>query len=317
MLNCRILVAFLLVCFIISSVPADPVPTYSVTFYDSVTGDNTGNDGNPYWWVSPGADDYGTDTYERPTDQTIERDNAAIGSRNYYEYVDIVQAAAGFDENYLYVGIKMNGLDFINGSGSEPQGLIAKYEVRLGNNSTDPFCAGGLLLMVDNPSTKIAPTSFNGNKATGYLDDDSDVGGTSISTTFESNTMSLSGYELAVISDGEDQRSASKPIVLETRINPIDPTIIEFALDYKAFGYSESDLESLTYLTFGANLGMDGEGDRLWNDAFSAASAGTPYGIGTQDIYQVDTLMGGPVPEPATLTLLVLGGLALLKQRKK
>jgi hypothetical protein len=277
-------------------------PSYSVTFYDATTNLNTGDDGSPYWWISGGADDYNLDLYERPTAQTLEKVGVKYVAREYFENLDIVQVQAGYDAEYMYIGMEMVGLNKLNGSPEpEVEGLVYRYQVRLGNNATPNRApAGGLLLEVDQPSGKSNPTDFNGDKAFIYWDENGDVSGPiGVNTPAEKGG---DGYETKYDSNGN----------LLTRTNG---NMVEFAFNYTAYGYTETDLLNLLYLAFSTDKGMNGSSKFLWNDQYTLTEAGTPYDTNAQNIYEVDSLAGGPIPEPATLALLGLG--ALLLRRKK
>ena len=345
--------ARIIVCIILGSLAmgvlpmqgwADIIPSYSATFQDAITGDNEFLfGGEAYWDVDAGADIYQEDIYERPTIQTYETVNSRFAAKEYWENLDIVTGRAGFDDDYLYISIEMYGLRNRSSTDSSLEGLKYQYGFRLGTNGSDPASAGGLLLIVDDPANKDAPTSFNGNKASGFLDTNSDVGGKGISWTKQddedfggagSPEVNGDGYDLEVIADGTDSRSGSptkNEVVLFSRINPDNAAIVEFAFDYKAFGLTDSDLLGLPYLVFEANKGLQDNQNYLWNDEYNKDEAGSPnpgggpdlneFGFqeGLGDIYELDTLQGGlvPVPEPASLGLLVFGGLALLIRGKR
>ena len=86
-----------------------PIPAYTSTFTDALTADNAfrGRDGNQYWTIDAGADQYRNDVYERPTAQTYRVRHAADGSGHfaaseYFPKLSVVYARAGLDSNFLY-----------------------------------------------------------------------------------------------------------------------------------------------------------------------------------------------------------------------
>lgn len=294
------------------SVVAGPVaPVYLATFGDAVTGDNafTATDGNRYWTVDPGADSYQNDVYERPTVQNYQLRTLADGTvqfatPEYFGNLDIVQAKAGFDDNYLYVALDLHSLDKQTADGvNTQQGLVYRYGFRI---SKEADGGHGLLLVADQPQLKNSPnTSFGQTGLFGYLDANGDVGGTGLSVSKQDRRAEVrgNGYETVVIADG---RTAAGASVFWVRIDPNDPTVVEFALDYKAFGFSAADFSTLPYLHFEANKGLQDPGNYLWNDEYTQSEAGSPYRaasgdrskseFGTQglgNIYELDTLGGG------------------------
>lgn len=310
-------------------------PTYSFTFGDAVTGDNAftaTNDGKRYHDVDPGADVYQNDVYERPTVQTYQlRSDGSPPDRYaasyYYGNLDIVQAKYGYDNTYTYVSIDMFSTDErSDGTSNDEKGLIYQYGFRIGNAATDPYSKGGLLLTVDAPSLKSSPTVFNGDKARGFDDTGAgDVGGVGISVTKEDvlSQVGGNGYDTQIISDGKSA-NGSGPVVLFSRINPSDPSIVEFAFEHGQYGFNPA---TLTYLVFEANKGLKDPANYLWNDEYTKSEAGSPNPgagglseFGTQGlggIYELDTVSGA-VPEPGTAMagLTLLGGLAMARGRR-
>lgn len=334
---------------------ADPInPVYTVNFSDAVTGDNAfiASDGNRYWTVDPGADSYQNDFYERPTVQTFVNSpshsviDGTFATYEYFEYLDIVSAQAGFDDQYLYIAIDMFGLDKSTTDGVDTLvGLVERYGFRISN---DPDGRNGLLLTTDNPLNKLG-TTFGQEGTFGYEDTDGDVGGRGLingfgpsgrSVTKSDNPYeesgpngSMNGYDSVVISDGKSESDGTS--VLWARIDPNDETIVELAFDYSAFGFSKADLGILPYLEFEAiKGGAKDPQNYLWNDKYTQSEAGSPnasstYGLsefGTQglgNIYELDTLSGGAivVPEPASLILTLtglawFGGVARARRRR-
>lgn len=320
---------------------ADPInPVYFVNFSDAITGDNAffASDGNRYWTVDPGADSYQNDFYERPTVQTLVGGpsyfaiDGTFATYEYFEYLDIVSAQAGFDNQYLYIAIDMFGLDKSTTDGVDTEvGLVERYGFRISN---DPDGRNGLLLTTDNPLNNLG-TTFGQLGTFGYEDTDGDVGGRGLINGAGSSGLtvtktdepleesgpngSMNGYDSVVISDGISESDGTS--VLWARIDPNDETIVELAFDYSAFGFSIADLGILPYLEFEAiKGGAKDPQNYLWNDKYTDNEAGSPNPgavsglseFGTQglgNIYELDTLRGGAitVPEPASLILTLMG----------
>ena len=81
LLNC---LAVLLAAAVGETARAQPPtsPAYSSTFEDAVTGNNTfKKDGRRYWYVTPGADVYKQDTYERPTTGGTNSRSSSVSGR--------------------------------------------------------------------------------------------------------------------------------------------------------------------------------------------------------------------------------------------
>lgn len=300
------------------TVPTGLTPVYDVTFDDAVTADNAfaRSGGGRGWTIDGGADVYQTDVYERPTAQTFQVVRGADGvqrfaAAEYYQNLDIVRASAGFDANHLYVSIKLAGLSKLTqDGGASAEGLKYRYGFRL---STAADGGGGLLVTAEQPGEK-NPT-FGGQAVYAHRDANGDVGGTGLSVTKQDRPAEVNGngYERVVAADG---RGMVGQQVVWARVSPADPTVVEFALDYKAFGYTADQLESLAYLQFEANKGLQDPANYLWNDEYTQSEAGSPYRatngdlsrsvLGTQglgNIYELDTLTGGAITRGGTASV--------------
>jgi hypothetical protein len=354
-------------------------PVYLRTYGDAVTGDFaplraapavgnggqfTNADGSTIQWDvdqnnpdGTRADNYGAEQYERPTDQTynvVMSDMAqtrfgvglAGGGLQYYGYLDIVAAKAGFDANWLYVGIDLFSLNRVNNSGSvNQQGLEDFYRFRIGKGPAGAESRNGFLVSIQNPTVNSATAFTIDNKAEVFADQSSgqggvspgDVGGAALALTKETSPGEVAGngYDVQVVADGRTNGSGgytSNQDVLYTRIDPSDPTIVEFAWDYKFFGFTEDDLRSPNlFLMFEATKGLTGPSNYFWNDEYNYGEAGTPNhderGLagpnssfqtnGLQNIYQLDTLRGsGGIPEPSTLVMSVAALTLVLARRR-
>ncbi|MEQ8843655.1 MAG: GC-type dockerin domain-anchored protein [Phycisphaerales bacterium] len=292
--------------------PIDPV--YTVTFADCITSDNqyVGPDGELRWDVDAGCDIYQIDLYERPMTQAFDLFRGRFGAKEYLEYVDIAEVRAGFDDRYLYVSIKLAGRDLLTSGGDrDEQGLVERYGFTL---STDRDGRFGVLLVADQPELKIDPVSVFGTTGVfGYRDTDGDVGGAADSgptgrdvtkTDNPDEESGLNGYDTTIISDGVLDTTSRE--VLFVRLSPTDDTVVEFALDYAALGFTQDDLRTIGSFEIEAIKGgpKDPQNYRF-NDKYSAVEAGSPnlgsgglseFGTeGLEAIYEMDTVRGGPI----------------------
>jgi hypothetical protein len=303
------------------------------------------------------ADNYAGEQYERPTDQTYSVVTSNMAQQRfglgfpgagvqYYGYLDIVEAKIGFDADWLYVGIDLFSLNRVNNSGSvNQQGLEDFYRFRIGKGPVGAESRNGFLVGIQNPTAN-STTSFTlDNKAEVFADQTSgiggvspgDVGGVSLALTKETSPGEVAGngYDVQVVADGRTNGSggyASNRDVLYTRINPSDPTIVEFAWDYKFFGFTQADLISDSlFLMFESTKGLTGPSNYFWNDEYNYGEAGTPnfderglvgpnsqfQSNGLQNIYQLDTLRGSGVPEPTAIVMLLAGVLMSLGRSRR
>ena len=293
-------------------------PVYQATFTDALTQDNAiiAANGQRYWTVDEGADNYQIDLYERPTDEEFKLRKLSDGTKvfaadRYFENLDIKQGQAGFDENYMYVSIEMAGQNESTSSGrNHREGLDYQYGFRISNNADG---GRGYLITVDAPGCGWRSTKFSGDDTEIHFDKNGDVGGTGLDVTREDRFAEQygNGYEKDFARNGRTKNGAK---VVWARINPDNPNAVEFVLDYKALGFTASDLSSLPYFDFQASRCMGNSEKMMWNDEFTKREAGSPnanangngksefgtYGLGR--IHTVDTMRGGPIGtvEPGT-----------------
>jgi hypothetical protein len=282
-------------------------PVYQSTFPDCITGTNAFQaDEGRFWTVDKGCDIYQIDTYERPTIQEFKTVEGKYASKEYFEYLDIVQARTGLDDQFVYVRIDLYGRDNSTSGGDDIEvGMMERYGFRF---STDPDGRNGVLIVSDQPESKNEPnTKFGNIGLSGYRDTNKDVGGadedgpTGLDVTKSDNPneeSGMNGYDQVIISDG---RLEGGPEVAWVRLNPNDNTVVELALDYKALGFTRDQMESLKYFDVEAIKGGPKDPQNyLWNDKYTKQEAGSPnpgqngqseFGTdGLKDIYEVDTV---------------------------
>ncbi len=349
----------LIACLIAApSAFADSTPVYFFTFADAVTGPNAfaANDGKRYWRISPGADSYQNEFYERPTAQnyqvrTLPSGEERFASQEYFGTLDIVRGKFGFDADFLYFATEIYSRDRRTSDFVDiPEMLDYEYGIRL---STDPDGRNGLLLRAEQPESKHG-TTFGLQSNEISQDTNSDVGGraingcgpTGINVTKSDNPGeqdcldNLDGFDADVVDDGiiDDGPREDTP-VLYSRIDPLNNHIVEFAFAYRDFGLNDDFPQLIQYLDFQAIKGggpQDPE-NYFWNDKYTKSGAGSPYRAtsgdlsksefgtqGLQNLYELDTLRGtlsqsskGSTSIPEPNTLLLLGiGLAAVAARK-
>jgi len=316
---------------------APTTPTYSVTANDSITGLNqfSGTDGKERWTVTPGADSYQNEFYERPTAQTYNTDGGDFSATEYFEFLDITQARFGYDSQFMFVSIELNGRDKITDDGTSSFiGLKSEYGSRF---ALDADGRNGYLVRVTDPENEHG-TTWGKTKNFGFKDTDGDVGGANpsgpsgLSVTKddepaeESGPPALGGYDTEVISDGKKKDNPNKDDdLLYARIDPTNNNRVEIALDYTVLGLTQTDIENILYLDAQAIEGDPTDPQNyFWNDKYNKLEAGSPYNLaefgsdgtsgGLGNIYELDTVR--LIPEPTSAALLALGGLALLARRR-
>lgn len=330
-------------------VAAGPIvtPVYSRTYTDCTTFQNQqpNNEGKQRWTISAGCDSYQNEFYERPTTQTYEVNQTGGGeifaAKEYFQNLDIVRAMAGVDTTYLYTAIDLAGLNHLTeaGGAGDLEGLKYQYEFLLSPNADG---ASGYWLALKE-GTPIG-TSYQLLRNEGQRDTNGDVGGSGaangLSITKQDNAPAAlgNGFDTDVIDDGKWKSTGAE--VLFSRLRPGDLSVVEFAVDYGALGFTQAQIQAIIagtqgYLDFRAIKGGPKDPQNyLWNDEYTKSEAGSPYRcgdtaegcsdltkseFGTQglgNIYELDTLRGAGLPPPPQSVpephLLVLFGLGLM-----
>lgn len=284
-------------------IPAQTItPVYTATFKDATTGDNEFIwGGKNRWTVDPGADNYNEDYYERPTNQTyIDTPSGVATDSDYFGNLDIKFGYTGIDDSLLYIGIEMWDTQLHKSDGGlDQEGLKYNYSFRMGSEADG---RNGYLFRTDDPASQ--GTSWHTVKNTGFFDQNGDA------------HIDGNGYEINYIADG--MLAIEQTDILWTRINPNNDALVEFALDYSKMGLTREELENYEQLVFEANKGLLDQANYKWNQEYTFSEAGTPYTTdGLGNIYELDTLNGGLIPEPSTSTVLLVGGIVSCLRRRR
>ena len=287
-------------------------PVWHANYDDARTDDNQySSGGNQYWSIDAGADSYQNESYERPTTQTFTTTSGGHGASQYFANLDITSAQAGYDSQYMYIEINMVGNYFHKDDNSKDiEGLKYQYGFRF---SDDANGADGYMMWAEF-SDPYSQAGWTALKTFGYQDTDGDVGGTGgINITKDGGDTVINGYDDPIISDGEFGGQE----VLFVRM--IGDSTVQLALDYVELGLDTEYVEGIQYLDMQSIKGDPTDPQNyFWNDKYTYAEAGDPYsGNDPQNIYELDTIRGGAIPEPATLGLLGVSTFGLLFRRRR
>lgn len=169
------------------------------------------------------------------------------------------------------------------------------------------------------------------------------VGGNSINgseaATAEGGDVPGDGYEVQIVADGKTNGSGgftSNQAALYTRIDPADNTRVEFALDRAIFDITDDELmDPNLFLLIQATETRNDAADPLYNDHYNFQGAGTPNpdlrGVSgtvgpnssyqttglSGNIYRLDTMFAGAIPEPSGIAWLTATGLLALRRSRR
>ena len=341
----RLLITALALCF---AMPAAALAAPLTTFFDpgnsanyvsqaDCTWEDTSGDGN-YQTCCANCEDYDSELWERPIEDNKWEEisgGADDGKRRltdgdggkYYGYADLASGKVGTDGTWVYIQWTSNAR-FIHIEGkSSPEGspeLMGKY--------TFYFKAAG------EPATAFYVDSAESTLGTGgsYISDSAlkvfqsldgkDPPGTGITQTYDNSNdeNDSTGHEATII-QGDDSGDPIRGRIIDldggTDYRTVEIAVLLSEID----GYTESDfavtgdgtLGNLDYFYLGIAESNPSSTTALFaNDEF-------PEMIGSGVEYDTLALAGPaggggepPVPEPATLSLLALGGLALIRRRR-
>jgi hypothetical protein len=288
------------------------------------------------WFVTPGADVYANDVYERPTMQTFTASGGVFVASEYLGYLDLVTAQYGYDSEYAYFQLNLFSRAGYKSDGtvdSEVFGSGTNYGVQLGING-DP----GTLLLRGEQDKNTVGQAFTPLKTQGWYDANNSVGGPGgVGTPNEEDLISnFNGYESQLANDGRFTGTSQNVLFSRSFYNANGTATVELALNYIVYNQMCADSNQSTpacpllnpaalAIVFETTRGLKDNQNYLWNDKYNSSEAGSPYSApGLGNIYELDNMRVGfqqfePIPEPATLGLLSLGiaGIAARCRRRR
>lgn len=226
-------------------------------------------------------------------EKTIDGEVAA--GVEYYRNLDLVMAQAGADGQYLFVAIKMLGLHVVGDDGTlESEGLSSQYET-LASVGAD----GGSRYWL----------AFAQRTPPGTSGDAGAVGG--------------NGDEGGGIDDGVPRNGRLAGTEgLFTRLMPNDPSVVEFAIDYRALGVTQEEVQGVIDRSSGSFdvRAIDGPPDPdafLWH-AHPANETIAAHGAAAGDLTKSEFGTQRRIPETIGLLLGASGlGLAWAVRRRR
>ncbi|MEX0329915.1 MAG: PEP-CTERM sorting domain-containing protein [Puniceicoccaceae bacterium] len=322
-------ISFLPVCLMGQYTPTNPIYNLG-TQQDFVTGLTKTTDpttGERSWEVGDGADVYEMELYERPLQTTFY--NGSQGS-DYFGSLDIVEASLGYDDNFIYGRIELFSRYEEPNDGGElvETGLNKQYRIRIGQYllSAEDISVDELNTTTDPKDTDWNLKSQDGTNKVFYDSNDDRLLGSPELVEDSPTEPSGNGYDNEIAVDGtlknSDAGGSVDDPILWSRVDPNNANTVEFAFAYQILGETIDSLiwNSSSPIIFEATEGLTDPGNYWWNREYSLAQAGSPYDPDNylENIYELDTLLFNPVPEPATVGLLalpVLGTILVIRRR--
>jgi uncharacterized repeat protein (TIGR01451 family) len=255
-------------------------PIYFTTVPDAVTGDNTPVTVNHPSATCPSTarcyvpdsngeagsnwvDNYSLDIWERPF-------GSGSSARNYMPWIDITQAAIGYDANFIYYAIDMYGTNA--GAGN---GLTGFYSVEI---NYDGDSRGDLFIRIDSPSSKVG-TNWGTIGLMVWRDANKNVGGARPLVS-DAPGGAAGGYENLIFDQGSNTLPGAPggTIAVRARINPADPTIVEFAIS-RSFLTAANNGTAILGASFRptAAVGSTNPNQFPLHDEYTRLGGGSPY----------------------------------------
>ncbi len=292
--------------------------------------DTTGS--GDYQTIGANCEDYSIELWERPVEDNKWEDvsgGADDGKRRlsdgdggkYYGYADLAAGKAGTDGAWVYIQWTSNAR-FIHIEGkSSPEGspeLKGKYTFYF--KGAEKYATA---FYVDSAESTIGTSgSYTSDSALKVFQsrDGKDPPGTGITQTYDNSNdeNDSTGHEATII-QGDESGNPIRARIIDldggTNYRTVEVAVLLSEID----GYTAADfavttdgtLGNLDYFYLGiAESNPSSTTDLFANDEFTEA-------IGSGVEYDTLAVAGPAIPEPATLCLLALGALAVMRRRAR
>jgi uncharacterized repeat protein (TIGR01451 family) len=232
----------------------------------------------------------------------------------YHEYLDITRADAGHAGDWMFFRTELFGTAEVNSDAVRVNkfGEGTYYTVRIGTDPNANKANGGILLR-NQLSNAIPTTWHNGVGDTQvkiFADRDGTASGAGVDVTKTDGDPQSNGHE---VDKGNNDWLWVRRVT--TTFNGVNRPAVEFALNYVKYNAengSDTDItpQNVRHLLFDTTRGLKDNQNTYWNDEYTLLEAGSPNPgqipgqTGTQNIYELDTLLGGGfTPPPAGLKI--------------
>ncbi len=251
-------------------------------------------------------------------------DDVPGSSGTFYEFVDITRGFIGYDATFMYFRIELYGPDTVSDSLSRSAefGNGTYYSVRLANNVSANAANNGIMLRNHQETANTNSASWTTTNAFVFRDLNGDVSCTAVNRTRSDGELTVLPCSITGNNGYTDSINNSYLYIrknVQTFTGPggsFNRPYVEFAFNYVKYNQERGTNflpTNITYLELDATRGLKDNGNYLWNDEYEASQAGSPYVVGSQNIYELDTLTGSisvtqptNTPTPVSYTHLTL-----------
>ncbi len=221
----------------------------------------------------------------------------------FYEFVDITRGFTGYDATFMYFRIELYGPDTVSDSLSRSAefGNGTYYSVRLANNVSANAANNGIMLRNHQETANTNSASWTTTNAFVFRDLNGDVSCTAVNRTRSDGELTVPPCSITGNNGYTDSINNSYLYIrknVQTFTGPggsFNRPYVEFAFNYVKYNQERGTNflpTNITYLELDATRGLKDNGNYLWNDEYEASQAGSPYVVGSQNIYELDTLTG-------------------------
>ena len=230
-------------------------------------------------------------------------DDVPGSSGTFYEFVDITRGFIGYDATFMYFRIELYGPDTVSDSLSRSAefGNGTYYSVRLANNVSANAANNGIMLRNHQETANTNSASWTTTNAFVFRDLNGDVSCTAVNRTRSDGELTVLPCSITGNNGYTDSINNSYLYIrknVQTFTGPggsFNRPYVEFAFNYVKYNQERGTNflpTNITYLELDATRGLKDNGNYLWNDEYEASQAGSPYVVGSQNIYELDTLTG-------------------------